>query len=103
MKQLFKVTLFAASIFAAVQGRAQTNEDHSIGHKITKTAKTVGHKTSEIAVKGESGVVDKKYDGKWGPHGEKIYINKGSRYYYVDKKGHKVYVTKSQLRDKPYR
>jgi hypothetical protein len=103
MKQLFKITLFAAGIFAAAQSRAQTQEDHNVGHKITKTTKAVGHKTSEIAVKGESGIVDKKYDGKWGPGGEKVYINKNSHYYYVDKKGHKIYVNKSQLRDKPSR
>ena len=102
MKRLFKVTLFAAAIFATAQTRAQEHKDN-IGHKITKAGKAVGHKTSEIAVKGEAAVVDKRYDGKYGPGGEKVYINKDSHYYYVNKRGHKIVISKLQLRDKPLR
>jgi hypothetical protein len=29
-----------------------------------------------------------------------IYIDKHSKYYWVDKKGHKVYVSKDELKDK---
>jgi len=112
MKHLFKVTLFAAGILAAAQTRAQTHEDHNVGHKITKTTKKVGHetaetatkvghKTSEVAAKGAAEVVDKRYDGKMARGGQTVYINKHSHYYYVDKKGRKVYVNKSDLRDKP--
>jgi len=125
MKHLFKVTLFAAGILAAAQSRAQTHEDHNVGHKITKTTKTVGHataktattvghataetatavghKTAEVAVKGAAEVVDKRYDGKMARGGQTVYINKHAHYYYVDKRGHKVYVNKSDMRDKPSR
>jgi len=125
MKHLFKVTLFAAGILAATQGRAQTQEDHNVGHKITKTTKTVGHataktattvghatgeaatavghKTAEVAAKGTAVVVDRKYKGKMTRDGQTVYINSHSRYFYVDKRGHRVYVNKSDLRDKPSR
>jgi len=112
MKQLFKITLFAAGLFAAAQSRAQTHKDSTFGHKVGTTTKKVGHatavtatkvgnKTAELAVKGASAVVDKKYDGKVAPGGQTVYINKHSHYYYVNKKGGKVYVNKSELRDKP--
>ena len=94
MKTMFKATLFAASLFAAGQTYAQ---DHSVGHKIGTAAKTVGHKTSEVAAKGDAAVVDKKYSGWKAPGGQTVYINKHSQYYYIDKKGHRNYLKKSQL------
>jgi hypothetical protein len=96
MKNLFKVALFSAALFTAGQSYAQTT-----GQKMDNTAKKVGHKTSEIAAKGASDVVDKKYAGKAGPGGQTIYINKNSHYYYVNKLGHRVYLKRSELRDKP--
>jgi hypothetical protein len=101
MKKLFKVSLFAAALFVAAQSKAQTKDDDNVGHKIGKTATKVGHKTSEIAAKGAAGVVDKKYEGKMAKGGQTIYINNHSHYYYVDKMGHRVFVKKSDLMDKP--
>ncbi|MFD0794760.1 hypothetical protein ACFQZX_14130 [Mucilaginibacter litoreus] len=112
MKKLFKTTLFAAVLFAASSAFAQTNQDTTLGQKVgstakkgwkatKKTASKVGNKTAEVASKGASAVADKKYDGKVGPQGQTIYIDKNSAYYYVNKKGHHVYVPKAQLVDKP--
>lgn len=70
------------------------------GKAVEKGAKKAGNKTAEIASKGKSEVVDKTYAGKQGPNGEKIFIDGKSRYYYVDKKGHKQYVQESELKDK---
>jgi hypothetical protein len=70
------------------------------GKAVEKGAKKVGNKTAEVASKGKSEVVDKTYEGKQGPSGEKIFIDSHSKYYYVDKKGHKQYLEKSKLRDK---
>lgn len=103
MKNVFKATLFAASLFVMGQAHAQTKKDESFGHKVDRTATKVGHKTAEVAVHGTAAVVDKRYGGKYGPHGEDIYINKSSHYYYVDKRGHKVYLTKAHLHNKPMR
>jgi len=113
MKKVIGAALFAAALFATGQVHAQskdtiTSKDTTtFKHKVHKTtrqvgdaATKVGHKTSELAVKGASAVVDKEYKGKCGPGGETVYINKHSQYYYVDKKGHKVYLKESELKDK---
>ncbi|WP_295713533.1 hypothetical protein [Mucilaginibacter sp.] len=101
MKNLFKIVLFAAGSFVISPAFAQTHKDSTLGHKISKTAKKVGHKTSEIAAKGAAGVVDKKYEGKVAPGGQTVYIDENSHYYYINKKGHRVFVKKSALIDKP--
>jgi hypothetical protein len=102
MKNILKASIVAAAIFSFGKIQAQPeHKDPSVGHQIDATAKKVGHKTSEVAVKGESAVVDKKYKGKCGPAGQTVYINKYDHYYYVSKKGHKIYLKKSQMMDKP--
>lgn len=113
MKNMLKAALFAAGMFVISGAIAQTTQkDSSLGHKIgktakkvgsatAKTAKQVGHKTSEIAAKGDAAVVDKKYDGKVAPNGEAVYINDKAQYYYINKKGHRVYLKKSELVNKP--
>lgn len=68
---------------------------------VKKAAKKVGNKTAEITVKGKAAVVDKKYKDMEGPDGQTIYIDRHSKYYWVDKTGHNVYVKKSQLKPKP--
>ena len=99
MKTIFRTALFAAALFAAAQSHAQTR-DTTVGQKVGTTAKKVGHKTSNIAANTASHVVDKKYEGKCGPNGETVYINKNSHYYFINKKGHRVYLKKSELMDK---
>lgn len=102
MKNILKASLVAVAIFSFGKTQAQTeHKDSSVGHKIDVTAKKVGHKTSQIAVNGASAIVDKKYEGKCGPNGQTVYINKYDHYYYVSRKGHKIYLKKSQLMDKP--
>jgi len=91
MKHLLKVALAATTLFMATHSHAQT---------VKADAKKVGHKTSEVAAKGDAAVTDKRYKNKVGPHGENIYINKNSHYFYVNKLGHRVYLKKSELRDK---
>jgi hypothetical protein len=101
MKTLFKAALFSAAVLFAVQSQAKTMQrDTTLGKKIGHTAKKVGHQTANTAANTASHVVDKKYKGKCGPHGETVYINNHSHYYYIDKRGHRVYLLKSQLMDK---
>ncbi len=101
MKTILKTAMFAAALFVAAQSQAATTQqDTTLGQKVGKTAKRVGNKTSELAAKGASAVVDKKYEDKCGPHGETVYINEHSHYYYINKKGHRVYLKKSELMDK---
>jgi hypothetical protein len=101
MKNVIKVALVAAGIFSFSASHAQTHKDSTLGHKVSKTTKDVGNKTANIASNGESAIVDKKYEGKCGPQGQAIYINEHSHYYYINKKGKRVYLKKSELMDKP--
>jgi hypothetical protein len=105
MKNILKIVPIAigiaTGIFSFSQGYAQTHKDSTLGHKINKDATQVGHATAHAAASGASMVVDKKYKGKCGPQGQTIYINKYSHYYYISKKGHRVYLKKAQLMDKP--
>ncbi|MFI5206088.1 MAG: hypothetical protein ACHQVK_04040, partial [Candidatus Paceibacterales bacterium] len=98
MKMILKSAFLISALFVGVQTHAKTMETDTT--KISKTAKKVGHKASELAAKGAAAVVDKKYEGKCGPHGETVYINEHSHYYYINKKGHRVYLKRSELMDK---
>ena len=69
-------------------------------HAVKKSATAVGNKTAEVASKGKSRVTDKVYKDKVGPNGQTIYIDDHSRYYWVDKKGHRVYVKETELKAK---
>lgn len=102
MKSL-KSILLAAAVCCASAAFAQNGVErtaHKVGHTTSRIATKTAHKTSELASKGAADVVDRKYEGKCAPNGEDVYIDKHSRYYWVNKKGHHVYVTKWQLRDK---
>lgn len=43
---------------------------------------------------------DKIYKGKRGPDNELIYIDSNSKYYYINSKGKKVWITKAEMREK---
>jgi 4-hydroxyphenylpyruvate dioxygenase-like putative hemolysin len=101
MKNLFKVALLSAGVFTASQSFAQHHEP--VTKKVGHAAEDVGHKTSEVSVKGAVAITGRRYEGHWAPTGELIYIDKHSRYYYVDKRGHYQYLKKWQLRTKPYK
>jgi hypothetical protein len=111
MKKRLMVYFVAGSIglFATVNVYAQDSTTagqdlkdaaKKTGHAVKKTAKKVGNKSAELASKGKAGIVDKVYDGKEGPDGQKIYIDGKSKYYYIDKKGHKQYLPENRLKDK---
>lgn len=121
MKNLLKTTLLSAAIFAATQSYAQEHHDHApvgqkiggaakdvghatataakdVGHATGHAAVSVGHKTAELSAKGAAAITDKKVDKRWGPRGEVVYYDTHSRYFYVDKRGHRNYVAWSHLR-----
>ena len=95
MKKTIGVLLCAATLSISVPVMAQ-----SMGKKISNTADTVGMKTTTTVKKGTAKIVDKTYDGKQGPSGETIYINNKSKYYYIDSKGKKVWISKDKMKDK---
>ena len=106
-----RITFLLVSLFmsASILVSAQ---DQSTGEKIKdgakKTGKTVkkgakkfGNKTAELASKGTAKVLDRTYDGKVAPNGKTVYITEDSRYYWVNGKGKRMYITQDQLKDKP--
>lgn len=103
------LVVLSIGLFSTLNLHAQdtTSVEHKVakgvkktGNAISRTAKKVGNKTAEIAAKGKASVVDKVYEGKEGPKGQKIYIDNKSRYYWLDKKGHRRFVAESKLKDK---
>jgi hypothetical protein len=96
------VLLSGVSLTSVAQDKDKTvgQEIKQGGHEIKKGAKKVGHKTAEVASKGKSRVVDQVYKDKTGPNGETIYIDNHSKYYWVDKKGHKQYITEAEMKNK---
>lgn len=81
-------------------GQDIKNAAKKTGKAVKKGAKKVGNKTAELASKGTSAVIDKVYEGKQGPDGQTIYINNESKYYWVDKKGHRQFIAENKLKNK---
>ena len=109
MKKILGVGLFALLVgfFGNVKAQDTTSVVKKVvkgvdktGKAIGKGARAVGTKTSEIASKGKAAVVDKVYKDKVGPAGQTIYIDKNAKYYWINKKGHRHFVAKAQLKDK---
>ncbi len=66
-------------------------------------AEKVGDKISEAAGNAKAEINDQFYSGKMGPNGQNIYIDRHSKYYYISDEGKKVYIEKTQLKDRPKR
>jgi hypothetical protein len=104
MKKLFLALLISGSVLS-VQAQEKSTGDKiehgakKTGHAVKKGGKAVGHKTAEVASKGSSKVVHTKYKDKVGPNGETIYIDKHSKYYWIDKKGKRHNIAASALRN----
>ncbi len=97
MKKI-KWLLVGVAAFVSIETMAQT--DTSSKGKVGNTINKIGNKTAQIAVKTTSSMKDKKYASKVGPDGQTIYINKDSKYYYVDARGKKIFISKDKLKDK---
>ena len=95
----FVGNLILALVIGISSAQAQSTAK-KVEKSVTTSAKKVGNKTAEISSKGKSKTIDKTYKDMVGPNGQTIYIDKHSKYYWVDKKGHKVYVSKDELKNK---
>jgi hypothetical protein len=98
MKTFINAVLFAAVISISATGCS--HKTRKVTQGIKNVADTVGNKTAEIASKGAAQITDKVYEGKVGPQGQTIYIDENSKYFYIDSKGHRVFVKRSELKDK---
>ena len=99
-KYLFGGLALAFLSTLALTSNAQEKKE-SVGQVISKTAKKVGNKTAEVAVKGTAKVADQTYKGKMAPDGSDVYINGKNKKYYINKKGGKVYLKESQINTRP--
>lgn len=101
MNKRYLLGLLTLALAGTVSLSAQAQEKKGVGHTIDRTATSVGHKTAEVAVKGTSKIGDKTYKDKMAPDGSDVYIDGKNRKYYVNKRGGKVYLKLSQIRNKP--
>lgn len=71
------------------------------GKDVERAADKSGNRVSEAAGNVAADIDDPKLENKVGPDGQTVYQSDDSRYYYVNKKGKRVYVSWSRLKDKP--
>ena len=92
---------FSISAFVLLLGFSQAvHAQEGVKEDVKKGAKKAGNKTAEVSSKGKAKVTDQVYKDKEGPNGETIYMDNHSKYYWVDKKGKRHYVTESELKPK---
>ncbi|MGX5820170.1 hypothetical protein ACWKWU_18375 [Chitinophaga lutea] len=91
MKQI-RMLLVVAAMAIATSAAAQQRVDTAV--------KKAGDKAASTAVKGVANVKDKVYKGKEAPDGSVVFIDNKDKKYYIDKKGKKIYLKPSQIRDK---
>src|SRR5437762_1235148 len=98
MKKLIGVTAVLFSIGLSYTTNAQAVKKTT--QTVKKEATKAGNKTAEVASKGKATATDNVYKDKVGPNGQTIYIDDHSRYYWIDKKGHRNYVMDADLKAK---
>ena len=99
MKRILSICLITLFLGYASTSLAQ-DDDKSVKKEVKKGAKKVGNKSAEVASKSKAKITDAKHKDKVGPNGETIYIDNHAKFYWVDKKGRRHYVTEAQLKDK---
>jgi hypothetical protein len=89
--------LLALSVPSFAQSKAEKKANKA-WHGTKKGAKKTGHKTAEVTSKGKAKVTDKKSDVWIGPQGQTIYTDYEGRYYWINGRGKRIYVSESALR-----
>jgi len=107
MKKVFGIAAIALLGLSAPAFAQSTTDKaaHGVKKGATKTwegtkkgAKEVGNNTAEATKKGVARVTDKKSDAWVGPEGQTIYIDDLGKYYWINGKGKKIYVSESALK-----
>ena len=109
MKKILGISALMIALGVSAPSFAQTGEKE--GRSIKKTtrkaarvvkkgAKSAGNKTAELATKGKAKVTDKKSDTWVGPAGQDIYVDDGAKYYWINERGGREFVTPDQLKRK---
>jgi hypothetical protein len=93
--------LIIALTTAATFNSVGQEKKKTVGQTLDRTAKKVGNKTAEVAVKGSAKVADKTWKGMMAPDGTNVYIDGSNKKYYVNKKGARVYLKASEIKPRP--
>lgn len=80
---------------------SEVEKDVNEDVNIEKEAEEAGDAISEAAAKAAAAITDQKLDNKVGPNGQTVYVDEHAKYYYINKEGKKVFITRLQLKDKP--
>ena len=102
MKKIFGIAVIALlGLSAPAVAQEKIEKGAKKAWKGTKKgAKKVGNNTAEVASTGKAKVTDKKSD-KWiGPEGQSIYVDNNNKYYWINGKGKRIYVSEAALRAK---
>jgi len=104
---LIAVFALVLTVGTVSSGYAQEKKKEKVGESLDKTGKAIGktatkvsNKAAEVTVKGGAKVVDQTYKGKVAPDGSNVYIDGKNKKYYINKKGAKIYLKASQIRNK---
>ncbi|HZH96641.1 MAG TPA: hypothetical protein VEY06_12180 [Flavisolibacter sp.] len=110
MKKIFGLAAISLLVAVSSPAFAQTTVEkagHGVksgakkaGKGIKKGAKAAANETAELATKGKSKITDKKSDEWVGPNGQAIYIDDGSKYFWINERGGREFVTKDKLKAK---
>jgi hypothetical protein len=95
------VQLFGLKTGNEGQSDAFRNDAERAEEKAEEAAEETGNAISETAGKAAAEVDDKRHDTKVGPDGQTIYISDDARFYYINEKGKRIYVSEWQLKNKP--
>jgi hypothetical protein len=106
------IAVLCSLFLFALPAELYAQNDPSTGQKVKtgvkkgykgakKGVKKGAHEVAEQSSEMKSELTDKEVEHKMGPAGQDIFISDDGRYYYKDGKGHRVYLTDAQLRDKP--
>lgn len=85
---------------AREESREAREEAKEAQKDLKRGADKTGDDISEAAGNAAAHIKDKVFVDKVGPSDQTIYIDKHSRYYYIDDEGKKVFVSKWQMKDK---
>ena len=103
-KLLCSIALFAF-LGMAQPAEAQVVEKTKKGVKegwkgTKKAAKKVGNETAEKATQAKAKTTDKKSDMYEGPDGQAVYVDDGNKYYWINERGGREFLTTEQLKKK---
>lgn len=98
MKKIGSLIVMGFLISSLSAGAQEDNKP--VRQTIKSGAKKAGNKTAEVASKSKAKATDSRHKDMVGPNDETIYIDNHSKYYWVDKKGQRQYITEDKLKPK---